>query len=55
MISSQSAAELLDVCSWVVVLRGGDYVFSGSIASIIADATGDSARAALEERVIAML
>lgn len=55
LVSSQSAAELLDVCTWLVVLRGGRYAFSGAIRDVVGDADGEAARSRLEDHVMALL
>jgi len=56
LLSSQSAAELLDTCDWILVLRDGRYVYSGAADKLtagIADPAG--ARQRFEEAVLALL
>jgi ABC-2 type transport system ATP-binding protein len=57
LVSSQSAAELTNVCSWVVVLSGGTCVFAGPIDELVGTAAGDSdsRRDRLEQRILALL
>ncbi|HEX6693931.1 MAG TPA: ATP-binding cassette domain-containing protein [Longimicrobiales bacterium] len=56
MISTQSAAELSAVCSWVLVLREGRCVFSGPIAALTGPASdGERAVQRLEKRIMDML
>ena len=56
LISSQNGADLLATCSWLVVLREGEYVFSGPCEELTGSAP-DPARALLsfEANVLALL
>jgi ABC-type multidrug transport system ATPase subunit len=57
VVSSQSAAELINVCSWVVVLSGGRCVYAGPIDGLAGSAIEDSDRRrdCLEQRILALL
>ena len=56
MVSTQSAAELAAVCSWVLVLREGRCVFSGPIAALTGPGQGgERAVQRVEERILDML
>jgi ABC-type multidrug transport system ATPase subunit len=52
LISSQSGADLLETCSWLVVLRAGRCVFTGALSEV-AGAAGELA--AFEQNVLALL
>ena len=53
---SQSAADLLDACDWIVVLRDGRYVHSGAAETLTAGiADPAKARQRFEEAVLALL
>lgn len=58
LVSSQSAADLLETCDWVVVMREGEYIFSGEVAELAesSDAVGGGeARQRLEQALLALL
>jgi ABC-type multidrug transport system ATPase subunit len=56
LLSSQSAADLLDTCDWILVLRDGCYVHSGAAASLTAGiADPAKARQRFEEAVLTLL
>jgi ABC-type multidrug transport system ATPase subunit len=38
LVSTQSAADVVDCCDWYVVLREGRYVFSGPVEALLGDA-----------------
>jgi len=56
LVSSQSAADLLDTCDWILVLRDGRYVHSGA-ADILTAGIADPAKARqrFEAAVLALL
>jgi ABC-type multidrug transport system ATPase subunit len=56
LISSQSATDLLETCDWIVVMREGEYVFSGKVGHL-ADGTssGAEARQRFEQALIGLL
>jgi ABC-type multidrug transport system ATPase subunit len=55
LIASQSAAELLDVCSWVLVLRAGHFVFAGPITELAGSGSAEARRAHLEESILSLI
>jgi ABC-2 type transport system ATP-binding protein len=56
LIASQNGADLVETCSWMVVLREGHYVFSGPREELTGGATdGAAALARFEENVIGLL
>ena len=56
MVSTQSAAELASVCSWVLVLREGRCVLSGPLAALTGPGPGgERAVQRLEECLLALL
>jgi ABC-2 type transport system ATP-binding protein len=55
LIASQNAADLLDTCSWMVVLREGRYVFSGPIDELTGGGGDGSKVRRLEANVLALL
>lgn len=56
LVSSQSAADLLDTCDWIVVLRDGRYVYSGAADTLTAGIADPArARQRFEEALMALL
>lgn len=56
MVASQSAADLLDTCDWILVLRDGRYVYSGAADSLAAGIADPArARQRFEEVIMALL
>ncbi|MEO5510072.1 MAG: ATP-binding cassette domain-containing protein [Longimicrobiales bacterium] len=55
VVASQSASELLDVCSWILVLRAGRYVFTGPVAELAGIGAAEERRGRLERRILALL
>ena len=56
LVSSQSAADLLETCDWLLVLRQGRYVYSGAMDAFTAGiAEPARARQRFEEAVLALL
>jgi ABC-type multidrug transport system ATPase subunit len=56
LVSSQSAADLLDTCEWIVVLRAGRYLHSGATTALTAGVADPAeARQRFEEAVMALL
>jgi hypothetical protein len=56
IVSTQSAAELVDVCDWLVVLNAGRYALSAPMHVVMHGALGDEhARFIVERRVLELL
>lgn len=56
LISSQSAADLLETCDWIVVMRQGEYVFSGEVRRLVDGAlNGAETRQRFEQALIGLL
>lgn len=56
LISSQNGADLVETCSWMVVLREGHYVFSGPREELTGAALdGTAALGRFEENVLGLL
>jgi len=56
LVSSQSAADLLDTCDWIVVLREGRYLHSGATDALTAGVADPAeARQRFEEGIVALL
>lgn len=56
LVSSQNGADLLETCSWIVVLREGRYVFSGPRDELAGGADDRAAALArFEENVMGLL
>jgi ABC-type multidrug transport system ATPase subunit len=54
LVSSQSAADLLDICNWIVVLKAGRYVYDGPLSEMIGEVSGDR-KQRLEERILSYI
>ncbi len=55
IVSSQSAAEVMDVCSWIVVMNGGRYVYAGPVADLAGSGAADEQRQRLERGILELL
>jgi ABC-type multidrug transport system ATPase subunit len=57
LMSTQSAADVVDVCDWYIVLHDGGIVFNGPVTGLLDDAWhGDPARQArLEHRLLELM
>jgi ABC-type multidrug transport system ATPase subunit len=56
IMSAQSAAEIVDVCSWTVVLKKGRVVWEGPVAALTGPGLpGEAAVLTVERRLLALL
>lgn len=55
LISSQAAADLLDTCDWLLILRDGRYLYNGPVAALCGGGGEEATRRQFEESIMELM